>query len=209
MNVDMNAFSNNETSIRKKEIRHDLISIRLSIKEDERSAHDAAILNNLVNTEEYRQSDTVLTYASYNGEAGTYDFIKRCIKDGKQVACPLSGYINGEPKLDFYYISDSDSLREGFKGIPEPVPEISYKVDDDMILQALIVVPMVGYDKTGNRLGYGGGFYDRFLAFHRYRAAIGLAYSCQEYNSLPVDKYDCKPDMIINENEVIRIKDHT
>ena len=65
---------------------------------------------------------------------------------------------------------------------------------------ALIIVPMVGFDKEVNRIGYGKGFYDRFLAAHKGLTSIGLAYRCQEYEKLPTDEFDIRPDIIINES---------
>ena len=204
-----NSSGSDNESIRilKKELRHKLTETRRSISEELRSGMDLKILEGITGTEEYDRCGIVLTYASYNGEADTYGLIRRCILDGKKVACPVCAFTNGEPLLDFYLIDSIDDLKKGYRGIPEPPDDRSKRVDDDEILGALIVVPMVGYDKTGNRLGYGGGFYDRFLAYHRYLSAVGIAYSCQEHEGLPTDRYDCRPDMIINENTVIRIRE--
>ena len=68
----------------------------------------------------------------------------------------------------------------------------------------LVIVPLVAFDRQGNRLGYGGGYYDRFLAGNSYGQAIGLAYSFQEVESLPVEEHDQKLDLIITEKEIIK-----
>ncbi len=68
----------------------------------------------------------------------------------------------------------------------------------------LIIVPVVGFDRTGNRLGYGGGYYDKFLARNKCRQTIGLAYSFQEVENIPAEEHDQKLDLIITEKEIIK-----
>ncbi len=68
----------------------------------------------------------------------------------------------------------------------------------------LVIVPLIAFDRQGNRLGYGGGYYDKFLAKNNYKQAIGLAYSLQEIKKLPVEEHDQSLDLIITEKEIIR-----
>lgn len=68
----------------------------------------------------------------------------------------------------------------------------------------LVVVPLLGFDRSGNRLGYGGGYYDKFLSRNKCKQAIGLGYSFQEVKNLPVEKHDQKLDLIITEREIIK-----
>lgn len=190
---------NNALDTLKKEIRRELISRRNELKEDERKSHDKAILDKVISLPLYREADTVLVYASYKGEVDTYALMERCLNDGKKLACPKCRIDKGEGLLDFYFISSTDELTPGYKGIPEPDDEKAGPLTGKDLEDALVIIPMVGYDGELNRLGYGGGFYDRFLAPIKGLKKMGLAYSCQEYDSLPAGEYDIKLDMIINE----------
>ncbi|MCR4806807.1 MAG: 5-formyltetrahydrofolate cyclo-ligase [Lachnospiraceae bacterium] len=191
-----------DTDLKKKDIRKDFIKRRSGLAPDKKALYDTVICDRITSMDEYNDAGLVLVYASYNGEVDTKELIKRCIKDGKSVACPRCRIEDGVPALDFYRIGSWDDLNEGYKGIPEPGADEDKKVSGHEIKDALIIVPMVGYDKSGNRLGYGKGFYDRFLAANKNAKSIGLAYSIQECDELPVDEYDVRPDMIINETGV-------
>lgn len=106
---------------------------------------------------------------------------------------------SGKP-LIFRSYSASDALRTGSYGIPEPLPS-SPALDPDVLL-----VPVLGFDRMGRRLGQGGGFYDRTLAALRARKtilAIGLAYAAQELPEVPVEAHDQKLDLIVTEKELI------
>lgn len=188
----------------KKALRKRLIDARLAISEELRAKMDKDILNIFTGTSVYIESETILSYYSYNGEADTHELIKRAIKDGKRVACPVSFLRDDIPTLDFYYISSPDELKSGYKGIPEPETDVSEKVSDEDIANALIIVPMVGFDSEGNRLGYGRGFYDRFFSSGKHGCLTALAYTIQECESIPTDEYDIKPDIIIT-NDGIRM----
>lgn len=189
----------------KKEIRKDLIRKRALMQDEDRIRYDRAILLKVLSLDAFRQAGTVLIHASYNGETDTYGLMDECFKAGKKVACPRCR-IDGEvPALDFYLISSGDDLIPGYKGIKEPYEDEKLKLSDEEIRGSLVIVPMVGYDKEGNRLGYGKGFYDRFLAAFKETKSVGLAYSCQMVSRLPVDEFDVRPDTIITDKEVITV----
>ena len=184
---------------RKKEIRKKLISCRSLLKDEDRKKYDSIILERILALDEFVRADTILVYASYNGEADTYGLIRECFKAGKKVACPKCRIDDGVPAIDFYLISSLDDLIPGFKGIPEPSGDVGLKLTYEDMSDALVIIPMVGYDKSNNRLGYGKGFYDRFLSAYPDLRKVGIAYSCQEADDLPTDEYDVRLDMIINE----------
>ena len=190
-----------DPSILKKEIRKRLIYERGHIDEKDRKQNDLKIFNKLVGLREYREADLILVYASYNGEVDTSRLIERALADGKRVACPSCRIEDDEPLLEFYRITSFDDLRPGFKGIPEPRTGSRDKLTLEETDGCLVIVPLVGYDKANNRLGYGKGFYDRFFASHKALKKIGLAYLCQEEEKLPTDDHDVKLDMIINEKD--------
>ncbi len=201
MNGKEDKINKDDIAESKKQIRKHILKLRSAMDDKLRREYDEAIFERITALEEYGKTDIILTYASYNGEADTYRLIERALADGKKVGCPVSDVGSGVPLLDFYYILSQDDLTEGYKGIPEPDVNKCMKVQYDDISRALIIVPLVGYDDEGNRLGYGMGFYDRFLAGHEYPVAVGIAYSCQRCEKLPVDEYDVRPDIIITEGE--------
>ena len=184
----------------KKEIRRELIRRRAALDRDDRDLFDKAILDALTSLDEYKKADLILTYVSYNDEVDTLNLIDRCLSEGKPVACPRCRVEDDRYLLDFYRITSRDDLVKGYKGIPEPIGNELSKLGDEDMVNALIIVPMVGYDRESNRIGYGKGFYDRFLAAHKGLTSIGLAYRCQEYEKLPADEFDIRPDIIINES---------
>jgi 5-formyltetrahydrofolate cyclo-ligase len=188
--------------LNKKEIRKVLIRKRALIVDEDRLRFDRAIYLKVLALDELKQAGTVLIYASYNGEVDTYGLIDECIRTGKRVACPRCRMDKEVPTLDFYFISSRDDLKPGYKGIMEPREDVNKKLSYEDICSSLVIVPMVGYDEAGNRLGYGKGFYDRFLAVFKEAESIGLAYSCQKVSCLPVDEYDVKPDKIITEEKI-------
>ena len=190
-----------EINLLKKELRKRLIYERSNIDEGKRKQYDTAIFEKLVSLKEYRESDLILVYASYNGEVDTYRLIDRAITDGKKVACPRCRIGRDIPLLDFYMITSTDDLIPGYKGIPEPRTDRTDKLTGEEIQGCLVIVPLVGYDKACNRLGYGKGFYDRFFKANMDLKKIGLAYRCQEEDMLPTDEYDIKLDMIVNESD--------
>ncbi|MBO4900063.1 MAG: 5-formyltetrahydrofolate cyclo-ligase [Lachnospiraceae bacterium] len=145
---------------------------------------------------------TVLTYVSFRSEVSTYGIIDRFLKAGVKVAVPR---VEGE-EIRFYYISSIDDLTEGYMGILEPKQSCrqwEMKSFDraaglrDGIIDTAVLVPGSVFDKKGNRIGYGGGFYDRFLAEHQGIYSIGLAYECQITDKIPADEWDRKVDMVI------------
>ena len=103
-------------------------------------------------------------------------------------------------QMDFFNWSINDPLIINKYGIPEP---ISKKI----VYPDILLIPLVGYDIDLNRLGYGGGFYDRYIEkIEKIKKIIkiGLAYSCQEIKNVPVTKYDKKLDFIITEKEILK-----
>lgn len=189
----------------KSSLRKELIRKRLMIPDDERKDLDSAVFDKIVSMDEYIKADIILVYVSYNGETDTYRLIKDALNRSKRVACPVCSKLNGEPFLEFCFIDSIDELMEGYRGIPEPDKNKAQKVIEKDIGQALVIVPMVGYDREGNRLGYGKGYYDRFLSSYDHRNAIGIAYSIQECEKLPAESHDIKPDTIITDDRTLRI----
>ena len=100
-------------------------------------------------------------------------------------------------QMDFFKWSANDPLKINKFGIPEPVGRKIFIPD-------ILLIPLVSYDSKLNRLGYGGGFYDRYIEKHKKIIKIGLAFSYQKTKKIPINKFDKKLDFIINEKEILK-----
>ena len=136
-------------------------------------------------------------YYSINSEIGCLDIIKKLEKNNFKLSLPVTKKKN---KMDFYEWSFKDVLKVSSRGIPEPVAK--KKVYPDVLL-----VPLVGFDKNKFRLGYGGGFYDRYinkiLNIKRV-VTIGFAFSFQEVLKIPINKFDKKLDIILTNKGIVK-----
>lgn len=163
---------------------------------------DKAITQHLTALTEFLSCEVLLTYVSTGDEVNTHDIINHALSIGKTVAVPLTFVAEG--KLEFYKISSLNELRSGCLGILEPDDDPNKLVTDTS--QALCLVPALSFDKNGHRIGYGGGYYDKYLkSFNAVTA--GLCRSMQLYDAdIPAEPHDVQVNMIITENGVMRLK---
>lgn len=186
----------------KSERRKSILKLRDDIPQDIKADLDKRIAERVLTVFSDLGDDTLLTYVSFRSEVSTNGIIDRFLKMGVKVAVPR---VEGED-IRFYHISSPDDLTEGYMGILEPKPGCrpweKKSIDPaaglpDGIIDTVILVPGSVFDKKGNRIGYGGGFYDRFLAAQQGTYTIGLAYECQMVDEIPADEWDRKVDMVI------------
>lgn len=148
----------------------------------------------------YGKYQTFMCYVSYKNEVDTKELIRYLLQDGKQVFLPR---ITSDKKdIEAIEIKDFDKdLKKGTFGIMEPFcssRECAGDID-------MIIIPGVAYDINKNRLGYGGGYYDRFLSGLKSSSLkLGLSYDELVYESLPVEEHDIKVDIIITEKRIIK-----
>ena len=182
----------------KKEIRKKLLRKRNILTKEECRKYSKLIETQLFLSEQYIKTDTLLIYASYQKEVYTHDIIKKALNAGKKVFCPkvLSPGI-----MKFYEITSFEDVVLGYKNIPEPRRNDSvFSFSNNNIKNSCIIMPLVGFDAEKNRLGYGGGFYDRYLQNFPDIARIGIAFECQRYEGIiPAEETDIKPNFIITE----------
>lgn len=178
----------------KKEARSYFLSLRKSISDDSRFLLDSAIFSNAAIIPQYLQAKTILCYYPIRREPNIIPLVRHAQELGKTVCFPIS-HVN-ERRLSFHAISDLSELTMGAYGIPEPPSELPEITD---FSDSLCLVPALAFDKSGLRLGYGGGYYDRFL-FEFKGFSMGLAYSGFFVDTLPADPHDAKVDIIITEN---------
>ena len=141
----------------------------------------------------------VLVYVSKASEVDTRGLIDRLLASGTAVVVPI---IERESRtLRLSYLRDPAVLVESTFSVPEPIgSEIPARAEEI----AVVVVPMIAFDRRGHRLGYGAGYYDRFLCRYPHLQRIGIAFSCQRTESIPADENDVKMDCIVTETGITR-----
>lgn len=172
----------------KKILRETYLEIRKNTNKKERQDYDNEILKKIIDLQEYKNCKLVLTYVSLKDEVDTIKLIEYSLKIGKQVAVPKC---EGEI-IKFYYIKSLEELKNGSFDIlePESIDEVTN------FENSICIVPGICFDKNCNRVGYGKGYYDRFLSDYK-GLKIGVTYKeciCDEIN---IDRYDIKMDEII------------
>ena len=160
---------------------------------------DSIIADKLLSCDEYIKADSVLIYASLDGEISTDCIIERALKDNKKTAMPRC--TDSEGNMDFYIINSVSQLVSGSFNVREPDINLCERLDN--FDNSVIIVPGLLFDKKGYRLGYGKGYYDRFLSRQRI-FSVGLCYDELLVDSVPADSFDRKVDMIITQSGIIR-----
>ena len=180
-------------------LREKYRNIRTAMTEDEKNSHDAAIAQQVRRLWQYEKNDTLLVYVSTPIEVDTHRIIEQALKDGKKVAVPRC--VDGTRNMEFYYIRSLDDLEPGSFGVLEPIPAKAELMTD--FTRGLCIVPAFCYDWSGFRLGYGKGYYDRFLS--RFEGnIIGICYSSCVQRSLPHGRYDRPVELLVTENYLRR-----
>ena len=174
-----------DKSALRREIREKKKAMSLS-EIEERSARLGELF---AQTEAYRQAKTLYGYMPYNQEVRTIPILERAIRDGKRVAVPK---VYGDT-MKFIYLDDLTQVANSDMGIPEPVAD--EPVADDKT--ALVLMPGLAFDEAGHRIGYGGGFYDKFLTAEPDHPTVALCYDFQIYAHLDTEEFDIPVDMVI------------
>ena len=137
----------------------------------------------------YQAAQTIYGYLPYNQEVRTVPMLEQALKDGKRVAVPK---VYGE-EMRFIYLEDLSQVEKGYAGIPEPIADAP--VADDP--EALVLMPGLAFDPQGHRIGYGGGFYDKFLEREPNHPTVALCYDFQMLESLETEEHDIPVDLVI------------
>ena len=190
----------NVTDIRpiKKKLRSNCKEARRNMDVTKKAAIDRKIQNKLLNLWMVRNASSVLTYVSTPIEVSTEYFINELFKRGKTVAVPKCENDKGD--MSFYVIHSVDELENGYFGVKEPVPENCEMLTD--FENSVCIVPAFLFDSSGYRLGYGKGFYDRFIAKYPGKT-VGICYDENVIASLMHGKYDRTVDYIITEKQIL------
>ena len=161
------------------------------------------ILGKLYDLSCYKKAKKILTYVSTGSEADTRELIIKAVSDKKNVYVPR---VYGK-EMKFHKIISLDELCPGYYGILEPdIHCEEWKNEDDIVDGTdLCVMPGLAFDNNFNRIGYGGGFYDRFLAAAKGITSVGICYDSLIYESVPTEPHDISVDYIITEKGIMKI----
>ena len=185
----------------KNKLRCELIRRRNNISESKLLIKSNEIKKKLFNLVEFKRANTILFYISHNNEVYTHDMIKECMSNRKRIIVPISNKKNQE--LLISEIRNWRDLKRGSYNILEPKNCCIYEYPIELI--DIIIVPGVGFDKKGGRIGHGCGYYDKLLKYAT-SPIIGLAFNIQLVENIPIEKHDIRVDKIITEYEIIKCK---
>ena len=196
----------------KKRLREKLLKRRDSIPPEQKALQETSIEKRLFELDNFKKANSILMYVSFRSEVSTRKFLDDIHKMGKKLILPL---VDARHKvLKLYEVKDNSELAPGYMGIPEPDVRENRRVTIKDI--DLVVIPGTGFDIQGNRLGYGGGYYDRLLGLESKQLAevehiptVALAFEEQIGEEIPAEPHDIQVDMIITDKRLIRCTKQT
>lgn len=173
----------------KKALRAEIRAKKRAMTAQEIEEKSAALAKAFYETAEYKNAKTIYGYLPYNQEVRTTQMLAHALADGKQVAVPR---VYGD-EMKFILLSDLGQVAKGYAGIPEPIADGPVAADPT----ALVLMPGLAFDPEGHRLGYGGGFYDKFLAAEPDHPTLALCYDFQMLPHLDTESYDIPVDRVL------------
>lgn len=181
----------------KRRMREEIKAWRRAMSPQRKSRADKSILSRLTRLREYQGAQTVLTYVSLPIEVDTFGLIQKALEDGKRVAVPRC--VEGTRLMEFYLIHGVEDLEPGTFGVLEPNPKRCTQLRD--FRGSLCIVPALAYDRSGYRLGYGAGYYDRFLSSYSGQM-VGIVYERNLRWKLWRGHYDVPVKLVVTERGV-------
>lgn len=180
---------------KKKLMRDNFKRLREEMPLQLKKSRDIRICSRVVASNAYKNAETILIYVSTQIEADTYGIIKRAFEDGKTVAVPRC--VDGTREMEFFIINSFEQLEKGTFSVMEPIREKCVRLEN--FDGTVCIVPALCYDLDGYRLGYGKGYYDRFLSAHPKIETVGICYCCCIVKELIRGKYDKAVNTIVTE----------
>ena len=173
----------------KKELRRSIREQKRAMSEEEIVRRSEALAQLFYASKAYQNAKTIYGYLPYNQEVRTVPMLQRSLQDGKRVAVPKC---YGD-EMKFIYMEDISLVEKGYANIPEPIAD--EPVADDPT--ALVLMPGLAFDAEGHRIGYGGGFYDKFLAAEPDHPTLALCYAFQMLPHLETEEHDIPVDYVL------------
>ena len=192
----------------KNKIRKDLLKQRDAITPEQKILKESAIEERLFCLDAFKQATSILLYVSFRSEVDTRRYLDDVIKLNKKLVLPAVD--SKHRKLNLYEVRDISELEPGYMGILEPraIDGMSVTLKDI----DLVIIPGTGFDRNGNRLGYGSGYYDKLLSYEskqlsgvdKHITTIALAFEEQVGDDIPAEPHDINVDMIVTDKRLIK-----
>ena len=173
----------------KQELRQTIRQRKRAMSREEIEERSRRLGEKFLACDAYRNCSCLYGYLPYNQEVRTWAILAQALKDGKKVAVPK---VYGD-EMKFLYLTDFTKLSTGYAGIPEPI--FDEPVAEEKT--ALVLMPGLAFDKEGHRIGYGGGFYDKFLSKEPEHPTVALCYEFQMVENLETEEFDIPVDKVI------------
>ena len=173
----------------KKELRRSIRERKRAMTEEEIVSRSEKLGVLFAQSDAYKAAKTIYGYLPYNQEVRTVPMLEQALRDGKRVAVPK---VYGD-EMKFLYLDDLTKVSEGYAGIPEPIADEPVADDET----ALVLMPGLAFDPQGHRIGYGGGFYDKFLAAEPNHPTLALCYEFQMLPELHTEEHDIPVDTVL------------
>ncbi len=173
----------------KHELRAQIRARKRAMTEEEICSRSEALGKRFAESEAYKAAKTIYGYLPYNQEVRTVPMLEKALADGKRVAVPKCY----GSEMRFIYLEDLSQVEKGYCNIPEPIAD--GPIGDDPT--ALVLLPGLAFDPQGNRMGYGGGFYDKFLAAEPNHPTMALCYEFQMLPHLETEAHDIPADFVL------------
>lgn len=199
--------------ISKEKVRKKAVETRDSIDEESQQQKSEEIAKKILEADWFKEADIVLSYHAFRSEVEVDALNRAVLTQGKKLYLPKT-YVK-EKQIRFFEITDLSKLKRGYQKIWEPTgeePEFSFETVKEEQKKVLMIMPGTAYDARGYRMGYGGGYYDRYLNAHEaewkmidFMTAFA-AFSEQKMILIPGERCDVKPDVIVTEKEIMQRK---
>ena len=173
----------------KQELRKAIRTRKRAMTEEEIERRSRSLCQKFLESDAYRACRTLYGYLPYNQEVRTLPILAQALADGKQVAVPK---VYGDD-MKFIVLTDLSQVSKGYAGIPEPIADAPVAEDET----ALVLMPGLAFDPQGHRIGYGGGFYDKFLSREPNHPTLALCYEFQMVEHLETEEFDIPVDTVI------------
>lgn len=199
--------------ISKEKVRKKAVETRDSIDEESRQQKSEEIAKKILEADWFKEADIVLSYHAFRSEVEVDTLNRAVLTQGKKLYLPKT-YVK-EKQIRFFEITDLSKLKRGYQKIWEPTgeePEFSFETVKKEQKKVLMIMPGTAYDARGYRMGYGGGYYDRYLNAHEAEwkmidfMTVFAAFSEQKMILIPGERCDVKPDVIVTEKEIMQRK---
>jgi len=179
----------------KSHYRNFLRERRDGLTQDEIIEKSQTMTDMLIESDLFKSCESLYAYLDVRNEVHTRPLIDYCLMAGKPVYVPVTH----DKEMFFTRLFDFSNLKEAAFGIPEPENPVPAEPDS----RSLFIIPGVGFDKHGNRIGYGAGFYDKYLSCRKYLHLVGICFEIQLVDTLPADETDIQMDFILTEKRWI------